>query len=148
MPSFTINEPHPTVAKNAYTYSGRGGAGNIFRAPETTKAAGVPTKALPVKETRGYYTGIGGAGNFRKAGTRPVMSLDEEYERAVAAESHPVSFTGRGGAGNAIRSASSKAGSVKAERKSSVDHRDSVESTHSARPTFWGRISGASVGSN
>lgn len=148
MPSFTVNEPHPTVAKNAYTYSGRGGAGNIFRAPETTKASGISTKAKPVKETRGFYTGIGGAGNYRKAGTRPVMSFEEEIERAAAAESHPVGHTGRGGAGNTFSTSSAASTKTASVRKSSTEHRASVESDRSGRPTFWGRISGASVNSN
>ena len=36
MPSYAITEPHPTVRRNAYAHTGRGGAGNTFRASSTT----------------------------------------------------------------------------------------------------------------
>src|SRR4051794_31059770 len=100
MPFYTITEPHPTVPQNSYTHSGRGGAGNIFRAPATTPASGVP----PLTQTRSndsarssvssgstssgagtrFYSGRGGAGNAHAASERPVISFDEEYARADA----------------------------------------------------------------
>ncbi|KAJ8112803.1 hypothetical protein ONZ43_g5311 [Nemania bipapillata] len=101
MPRFTIAEPHPTVGQNTYMHSGRGGAGNYFRAPETTPANGVVTqpKVLP-PTTSNFYSGRGGAGNARVSATRPLMSFDEEFKLQSQMEEKRVGYVGRGGAGN------------------------------------------------
>ncbi|KAK3359101.1 hypothetical protein B0T25DRAFT_564147 [Lasiosphaeria hispida] len=139
MPSYFITEPHPTVAKNSYTHSGRGGAGNFFRAPETTAPTGVPTQvstAMPVtsSSTR-FYSGRGGAGNAHASIARPVMSFDEEFARAeVRDQASVVTHVGRGGAGNVFNKlgASNSAGSTR---------RDSSSTDGSQRSGFWGRLS-------
>ncbi|KAI0456868.1 hypothetical protein F5B21DRAFT_501869 [Xylaria acuta] len=101
MPRFTIAEPHPTVGRDTYTHSGRGGAGNYFRAPATTPSSGVPTesKVLP-PSTSNFYSGRGGAGNARVSEKRPVMSFDEEFKLKSQIEQKRVGYVGRGGAGN------------------------------------------------
>ncbi|KAI0399433.1 hypothetical protein F4802DRAFT_603008 [Xylaria palmicola] len=101
MPRFTIAEPHPTVGQNTYMHSGRGGAGNYFRAPETTPASGVATesKVLP-PATASFYSGRGGAGNAHVSASRPVMSFDEEFKLQSQMEQKRVGYVGRGGAGN------------------------------------------------
>ena len=95
--------PHPTVAKNSYTHSGRGGAGNFFKAPATTPSAGVPTKVepAPVSTTR-FYSGRGGAGNAHASSERPVLSFGEEIARAEVRSKAAFAHVGRGGAGNVV----------------------------------------------
>ncbi|KAI1292539.1 hypothetical protein F5Y03DRAFT_19590 [Xylaria venustula] len=107
MPLFTIAEPHPTVGQNTYTHSGRGGAGNHFRAPATTPASGVTTtsKVLP-PSTSNFYSGRGGAGNAHVSQKRPVMSFDEEFKLQSQVEQKRVGYVGRGGAGNIYDAAS------------------------------------------
>lgn len=140
MPSYTITEPHPTVPQNSYTHAGRGGAGNIFRAPATTPASGVPTSTSVTATTTGsssssgsrFYSGRGGAGNARPAAARPVISFDEEYrERTVTTSS--AGYVGRGGAGNAV---ASRAGGRKDSDASSGSDSSSV------RSGFWARLKG------
>lgn len=101
MPHFTVAEPHPTVRQNTYTHSGRGGAGNFFRAPATTPASGVATepKVLP-PSTSNFHSGRGGAGNAHVSESRPVMSFDEEFKLQSLIEQKRVGHVGRGGAGN------------------------------------------------
>ncbi|KAL2268732.1 hypothetical protein VTJ83DRAFT_3578 [Remersonia thermophila] len=106
-PVYTITEPHPTVPQNSYTHSGRGGAGNFFRAPKTTSPSGVPTPAAlttttTTTTTTRFYSGRGGAGNAHAAASRaPALSFDEEFTRAEARDKTAhLSHVGRGGAGN------------------------------------------------
>jgi len=133
MPSYTINEPHPTVPKNSYTHSGRGGAGNFFRAPETTPSVGVPTRAptSAPSTTARFYSGRGGAGNVHAPTERTALSFDEEFKRAEVREKATTVSTGRGGAGNlystVVPSASSR--------------RDSESTNGSTRSGFWKRLS-------
>ncbi|KAK5662735.1 hypothetical protein OQA88_6142 [Cercophora sp. LCS_1] len=135
MPSFTITEPHPTVPKNSYVHSGRGGAGNFFRAPQTTSPAGVPTpatSAAPSSSTR-FYSGRGGAGNVHSAAERQTISFDEEFQRAeVREKTATITHVGRGGAGNVFSSSSTKGESSR---------RDSESTTGSTKSGFWGRLS-------
>ncbi|KAK3365799.1 hypothetical protein B0T24DRAFT_682869 [Lasiosphaeria ovina] len=144
MPRYTITEPHPTVVKNSYTHSGRGGAGNFFRAPATTAPTGVPTPVttttVPVSTGR-FYSGRGGAGNAHAASERPVISFDEEFSRAeVREKAATMGHVGRGGAGNVFGSGSGSSS------KSTKSRRDSSSTSGSARSGFWGRLS--NVGSN
>ncbi len=136
MPSYTITEPHPTVAKNSYTHSGRGGAGNFFRAPETTAPTGVPTPAVsaPRTTTTRFYSGRGGAGNAHAAEARPTLSFEEEFTRAeVRDKASTLTHVGRGGAGNVF----GRIGSSDKESK----RRDSSSTDGSAKSGFWGRLS-------
>ncbi len=117
---YTITEPHPTVQANAYTHSGRGGAGNTFRAPTSvTPAAGVPmplTKVVSGSSVSGptsgrFHAGRGGAGNAYPASARISLSLDGEYAYAAAvAKATTLGHVGRGGAGNVY--SASKASAV------------------------------------
>ncbi|KAL1878802.1 hypothetical protein VTK73DRAFT_7559 [Phialemonium thermophilum] len=152
MPStYTINEPHPTVPQNSYTHSGRGGAGNTFRAPATTPSTGIPTRSKPhpqppVKSSGRFYSGRGGAGNVHSASARlPALSLDEEYARASAREKASIVHVGRGGAGNIISSGGgSLAGAAPLERKYSTSSSVSSADSHaSTRSRLWGRLTGA-----
>ncbi len=148
MPQYTITEPHPTVAQNSYTHAGRGGAGNMFRAPLTTAPTGVPTKAKASSSSTGrFYSGRGGAGNAHTAAERVTLSLDEEFSRADVRAKSVTASSGRGGAGNIYTT-----GGAKKDRKNSSgsDHsmassrRDSTSTNGSARSGFWARLSTSS----
>ncbi|KAK4191441.1 hypothetical protein QBC35DRAFT_13502 [Podospora australis] len=141
MPSlYTITEPHPTVPKNSYTHSGRGGAGNFFRAPATTAPTGIPTPAAASatsKHSGRFYSGRGGAGNAHPSAERPVLSFDEEFTRAeVREKASTISHVGRGGAGNIFSN------TPKQDKKESTElsRRDSNSTTGSDRSGFWGRV--------
>ncbi|KAJ9134702.1 hypothetical protein NKR19_g8548 [Coniochaeta hoffmannii] len=145
MPRYVVTEPHPTVVQNTYIHAGRGGAGNLFRAPETTPATGVPTEVNPApkKASSGrFYSGRGGAGNVQSSSVRPVLSLDEEYALTEAREKHSLfAHVGRGGAGNFFGGGVQE----KKDRKMSIasdasGRRDSTSSSGSARSGFLGRI--------
>ncbi|OIW23588.1 hypothetical protein CONLIGDRAFT_135389 [Coniochaeta ligniaria NRRL 30616] len=148
MPRYVVTEPHPTVVQNTYIHAGRGGAGNLFRAPQTTPATGVPTEIKPAKAASSgrFYSGRGGAGNVHSAVQRPVLSLDEEYAITEAREkTSPFAHVGRGGAGNFVGGGVYPA--EKAEKKdrkmsvaSDVSRRDSTSSSGSARSTFLQRL--------
>ncbi|KAI6363729.1 hypothetical protein MCOR25_005795 [Pyricularia grisea] len=136
MPSYTINEPHPTVQQNTYTHSGRGGAGNTFLVSQpTTSPEGIPTKASVKSSSSSssrFFSGRGGAGNAH-ASQRPAMSFDDEYYAdAVRASSERV-YVGRGGAGNYCKK-NEDVHSVKSRR-------DSSSTSGSERSGFWGRLS-------
>ncbi|KAK0636305.1 hypothetical protein B0T17DRAFT_481857 [Bombardia bombarda] len=139
-PSITITEPHPTVPKNSYTHSGRGGAGNFFRAPATTAPTGIPTKtaAAPTTTTARFYSGRGGAGNAHAAVERPLLSFDEEFNRAeVREKAATLSHVGRGGAGNIFSSTHD----IKKDRKQSTSsRRDSSSTSGSVRSGFWNHL--------
>jgi len=157
MPRYTITEPHPTVAQNSYTHSGRGGLGNFFRAPATTSPAGVPTPVTASTAStttssgrsnspRRFYSGRGGAGNAHSTAVRPVLSFDEEFTRAeVREKTATMSHVGRGGAGNIFATG---AGGGLIERKKSLEdgeelgRRDSASTSGSGRSIsgFWGRV--------
>lgn len=142
MPHFTIAEPHPTVGQNSYMHSGRGGAGNYFRAPATTPAAGIATSpkatssssSATAKTTSNFYSGRGGAGNAHVSTTRPVMSFDEELRIQSQMEQKRVGYVGRGGAGNIYDAARPRS----PRRKDS----DGASSTSSAG-SFIDRVSSA-----
>ncbi|KAH8671523.1 hypothetical protein BX600DRAFT_510191 [Xylariales sp. PMI_506] len=149
MPSYTVNEPHPTVPKNSYTHSGRGGAGNFFRAPATTPAGGIPTSAVtsmplpPSSSSAGrFYSGRGGAGNARAASQRPVMSFDEQYKISSQMESKPMGHVGRGGAGNTYDNTSrSPSDASRRTSDASVRSHASDASSKSAKSGFLARLS-------
>ncbi|EGY13612.1 hypothetical protein HYQ45_005188 [Verticillium longisporum] len=121
-----VTTPRPTAAPNTRIHTGRGGAGNTFRAapsktsssspvsgsaaasasaPAAASSAGPSTArtAGPSSSTRRFYSGIGGAGNVHAAGERPAVSFEEEIARARAREKSGVGRVGIGGAGNIFR---------------------------------------------
>ncbi|KAI0836678.1 hypothetical protein F5Y06DRAFT_100870 [Hypoxylon sp. FL0890] len=137
MPDYTIAEPHPTVPKNTYTHSGRGGAGNYFRAPATTPSSGVETKPTTAKKTTSrFYSGRGGAGNAHVAAEKPVLSFDEEFARQSHIEQKPVGYVGRGGAGNVYGAT----GPSTARKGSDASSQHSTSSSDSLT-NIWSRIS-------
>ncbi|EOO02620.1 hypothetical protein UCRPA7_1883 [Phaeoacremonium minimum UCRPA7] len=149
MASYTVTEPHPTVPKNSYMHSGRGGAGNMFRAPtNTTPSTGVPTHPVSAPQPTGrFYSGRGGAGNAHAASERPTLSFDEEYARADAREkASTMGHVGRGGAGNVFASVSTNAHKERkhsnASSASTSSRRDSSSTDNSSiRSGFFGRLS-------
>lgn len=142
MPRYTITEPHPSVATNAYIHAGRGGAGNFVRAPQTTSPAGVPTPLHPstshastssVASTGRFYSGRGGAGNAHSHIERPVLSFEDEFSRADKRETSTAAkgyHVGRGGAGNFASSGSVSTG-LGGGRKSRTGSSSSAASTAS-----------------
>jgi hypothetical protein len=143
--TYYVNEPHPTVVQNTYTHAGRGGAGNLFRAPATTPSTGPITQLSPPKSlsTGRFYSGRGGAGNVHAAVERRALSVEEEYALTVAREkAASVGHVGRGGAGNVFN------GGVQVEKKDrkhsmasdASDRRDSASSDGSVRSGFFGRL--------
>lgn len=131
--TYLINEPHPTVAKNSYTHSGRGGAGNFFKAPATTPSTGIPTKVEPTPASTGrFYSGRGGAGNAHASAERPVLSFSEEFARAEVRAKAAFAHVGRGGAGNVV---------ISNDSTSKKSRRDSSSTDASERSGFWHRLS-------
>jgi hypothetical protein len=141
--NYMIAEPHPTVTAGSYTHSGRGGAGNTFRATPSTAA---PAPKASVKATtasrssRKFYSGIGGAGNVHRPEERATMNFDEEFDRAKVRDAAPSVHVGVGGAGNVFRRSS---GSSESGSDSGSSHRASHDSS-SSTAGFWGRLSTSS----
>lgn len=140
MPSqYSITEPHPTA--NKFVHSGRGGAGNTFRAPKTSEGinargpASLFEAGLPASSSK-VSSGRGGAGNIHHTSERPVFSFDEELERQNTRERKMkdggVCHVGRGGAGNWTSSR---------PESSRKDSTSSADSNASARSGFFGRLS-------
>ncbi|EXJ94846.1 hypothetical protein A1O1_03244 [Capronia coronata CBS 617.96] len=106
---YSIVEPHPSVPATHYFSTGRGGAGNVTRAPSSvtqgTDATGPASRIWvesPETHRKTFTAGRGGAGNVYPASERAIFSFDEELERQLSQERHaaPVYHVGRGGAGN------------------------------------------------
>ncbi|KAH8821164.1 hypothetical protein F5884DRAFT_76893 [Xylogone sp. PMI_703] len=144
---YRVTEPHPTVTTNHYTHSGRGGAGNTFRAPQTTRGPDATGPAshfkdgIPFNSNARFSSGRGGAGNVHYNRERTIFSFDEELQRQTTREMKEKQggstwHVGRGGAGNLM-----VAGSKSAIRKGSMSSSSSEESTGSARSGFLGRLS-------
>lgn len=142
MSQYTVTEPHPTVPKGSYTRSGRGGAGNFFRAPATTPAAGVPTTAKPTAPAHErFYSGRGGAGNAHPSTDRPMLSFDEQYKLQSHIEGRLSGHVGRGGAGNVYADGASPITPGAGHRKDSdASSRHSNGSTGSTRSGFLARL--------
>jgi hypothetical protein len=109
--TYHLTEPHPSVPKTNYIYSGRGGAGNIRHVDATAltdgqTATGPASRVkLPSHSPTAYFTaGRGGAGNVHREKERAIFSFDEELERQRKMMEHqaPVYHVGRGGAGNLV----------------------------------------------
>jgi hypothetical protein len=140
--SYRVTEPHPSVPSSAYMHSGRGGAGNTFRAPTTTQGSsawGPPSAvALPVSSNK-FTSGRGGAGNVHNASERAIFSFDEELERQQNREEHaaPVYHIGRGGAGNwATNEPTSRPHSPRKSSSSSINTDDSSRGRRSVEGVF------------
>jgi hypothetical protein len=137
--TFQLVEPHPKV--NVYAHTGRGGAGNFFKAPKTSNGstargpASLFEHGLP-KNTSNFSSGRGGAGNIHKPSERAIFSFDEELAlqrtREDKMKGGAVYHVGRGGAGNF---ASTRPESSRKESSSSTDSNDSL------RAGFFGRLS-------
>ncbi|KAI1778586.1 hypothetical protein F4818DRAFT_406544 [Hypoxylon cercidicola] len=139
MPNFTITEPHPTVQRDSYTHSGRGGAGNYFRAPATTPAEGVAMMPTTTSHTTSrFHSGRGGAGNAHVSVEKPVLSFDEEFAHQSHVEQKPICYVGRGGAGN-IYAANEVNASL--GRKSSDASSQHSTSSAGSLPNIWSRLS-------
>lgn len=137
---YQITEPHPSAGK--YIHSGRGGAGNTFRAPTTSSPTSARGPAslfggqIPLTSTK-FSSGRGGAGNIHPSSERAAFSFDEELERQTSRERKmkeegAVYHVGRGGAGNWI--SARPAG----DRKDSSSSSDSIGS---GRSGFLNRLS-------
>lgn len=137
---YSVNEPHPTAS--TYIHSGRGGAGNAFKAPKLTSGSSAHGPAslfeggLPQTSSK-FSSGRGGAGNIHKSSDKAVFSFDEELDRQTTRqrklEEGGVYHVGRGGAGNMFTGRSPSTSS--SGRKSSASSSDSV------RSGFFGRLS-------
>ncbi|KAI3542479.1 hypothetical protein CSPX01_06957 [Colletotrichum filicis] len=151
MPSqIFVTEPHPTVAPNTYIYSGRGGFGNIRKAPQVlTPATGIttPLKPAPIPTgnggaTRRFYSGIGGAGNRHEAPERPVRTFDEDFDRQEVRDRAAVGHVGIGGAGNVTRRVSD-ASSVHSGDSEESASTSSLKSLKNRGGNFWRRVTKA-----
>jgi hypothetical protein len=140
MPSqYQVTEPHPHPGK--YSHAGRGGAGNIFKAPKASEgttahgAASLFETGLPKSNSR-FSSGRGGAGNIHEPSERAIFSFDEELDRQSTRERKlkdgAVYHVGRGGAGNFATTRPDSS------RKNSTS---SAGSDGSARSGFFGRLS-------
>ncbi|ATZ49403.1 hypothetical protein BCIN_04g05560 [Botrytis cinerea B05.10] len=133
---YQVTEPHPHVATSSFIHSGRGGAGNTFKAPKTTNGsnargpASLFTLGLPQTSSK-FSSGRGGAGNILPTSKKAPFSFDEELERQSTREKKMSEggmwHVGRGGAGNYA------SGRPASERKSSTSSEDSNGSIRSAR---------------
>jgi len=108
---YSIVEPHPSVPSSHYFSTGRGGAGNVTRAPPSTTpgtdATGPAARVnltTPTHPRKNFVAGRGGAGNVHPSSERAIFSFDEELERQLSQDRHaaPVYHVGRGGAGNLV----------------------------------------------
>ncbi|KAI6084658.1 hypothetical protein F4821DRAFT_167519 [Hypoxylon rubiginosum] len=139
MPNFTITEPHPTIQRNSYAHSGRGGAGNYFRAPATTPASGITTVPTTSSQTTArFHSGRGGAGNAVVSAAKPVLSFDEEFAHQSHVEQKPVCYVGRGGAGNVYAANNVKPSPTRKGSDASSQHSSSSTGSLS---NIWSRLS-------
>jgi len=141
MPSnYSVVEPHPTA--NTFVHSGRGGAGNTFKAPKTSSGSSARGPAslipsLPQSSSSKFSSGRGGAGNIHPSSEKALFSFDEELERQTTRERKikdgAVYHVGRGGAGNMAQ---------RREASKRKDSSSSGESDGSSRTSgFFSRLS-------
>jgi len=122
---YSVTEPHPTA--NKFIHAGRGGAGNTFKAPKTSKGstargpASLFEDGLPQGNSK-FSSGRGGAGNIHPSNEKAIFSFDEELERQSTRERKmkegAIYHIGRGGAGNF---AQTKPASSRKDSSSSAD---------------------------
>ncbi|KFA77314.1 hypothetical protein S40288_01297 [Stachybotrys chartarum IBT 40288] len=120
MPStYIVTESSPVTT--TVIRSGRGGAGNMYRATPSSSSSSAPSRTAILTASalagsaRRFYSGIGGAGNAHAANERPPLALDDDFRRAAAREHTSVCHTGIGGAGNVYRRKASDASSASSE---------------------------------
>lgn len=145
MSSYTVTEPHPTVAQGSMVRTGRGGYANHVRAPVTTPASGVPSisKPMPPSSDRKIRTGRGGAANIHSASDVPAVSFDEQYKlQSHIEESSTRIMGGRGGWGNMAKD--DKTSRRKSSDASSQRSGSSSGSTSSVRSGFLKRLTSIS----
>ena len=143
--NYSIVEPHPSVPATHYFSTGRGGAGNRVKAPQSvTRGSDATGPAARVSLSsshnarKSFTTGRGGAGNVHPSSERAIFSFDEELERQLSQERHaaPVYHVGRGGAGNVSASSNSSSSTacryLETDRRRSSDSRGSFGSTASS----------------
>jgi hypothetical protein len=146
MPSFHITEPHPSVS-SPYIYSGRGGAGNLHRAPTsvtngaTASGPASLVKLSPLSSNAYFTSGRGGAGNMHREKERAMFSFDEELQQQerLRSQQAPVYHVGRGGAGNLVDEMSA----TKSGRQGSTSSVESVAEESGVRRSLegvWGKI--------
>jgi len=138
--SYSVVEPHPTA--NTFVHSGRGGAGNTFKAPKTTQGstargpASLFEAGLPQGSGK-FSSGRGGAGNIHPSSEKAIFSFDEELERQTTRERKikdgAIYHVGRGGAGNFAQTRAASG------RKDSSSSRDSDDSSRTSG--FFSRLS-------
>ena len=134
--TYSVTEPHPNVSR--YTHSGRGGAGNTFKAGQISSGATARGPAslfggiIPQTSSR-FSSGRGGAGNIKPVSEKAIFSFDEELERQSSREKKlaegAIYHVGRGGAGNW------------ASISPSSSRKDSSSSDESTRSGFFSRLS-------
>jgi hypothetical protein len=147
---YRVTEPHPTISGNNNIHSGRGGAGNTFKAPVTTSgpdASGPASRfanGLPSYNANArFVSGRGGAGNVHLNRERAIFSFDEELQRQTTREMMEKEggaswHVGRGGAGNLMSSRSPS----RSARKGSASSTGSAASNESSKSYgFFRRIS-------
>jgi hypothetical protein len=137
---YLVTEPHPHPGK--YIHSGRGGAGNTFKAPKTSNGSSANGPAslfetgLPDTTASKFSSGRGGAGNIHHKSERAIFSFDEELERQSTQEKRvkegAVWHVGRGGAGN---------WTTTRPESSRKDSTNSADSDDSRRSGFFSRLS-------
>lgn len=140
---YQVTEPHPHVSASSFIHSGRGGAGNTFKAPKTTDGshargpASLFSRGLPETSSK-FSSGRGGAGNILPSSKKALFSFDEELERQSTREKKMSEgglwHVGRGGAGNY---ATGRPANERKESTSSVDSNGSAGSVRSGG--FLGR---------
>jgi len=130
--SYIITEPAPSTT--SYIRSGRGGAGNTFRASSPTTRSSSTTSSSHNQQPRRFFSGVGGAGNAHEASERPAVSLDDEVRRMAAREEHAarLGHCGIGGAGNVYRRSGSDAS----------DSSASSISSQTSKSKLWARVTG------
>lgn len=145
--NYIFTEPAPSTT--TYMRSGRGGAGNTYRASSSSSSSSAQTKNIsppsPSSATRRFFSGIGGAGNVHEADKqrRPELlrSLDDGSTTSgglLRDQPPSVGYCGRGGAGNVYRRKTSDASSDAASVASNA-------SSVSAKAKMWvARLSGSS----
>lgn len=134
MSRYQFPEPQPN---STYLHSGRGGAGNVFRAPRTQPSLSLSKFSSILSSTSKHFSsGRGGAGNIHCASRRDTasVSVNEVLTRHSKFLEDGVYHTGRGGAGNTI--ASSRPSTIRTNSSSSVESAQSFSSRINSRIKF------------
>jgi len=146
--TYSVTEPHPSVRPNRYMHTGRGGAGNSFKAPATSEGntasgpASLFTQGLPKQSssTAKFSSGRGGAGNIHLSSEKAPFSFDEELERqstrARKEKDGALWHVGRGGAGNWANTVSSSSNASSSRKDSMSSQGSNVSGFFETQPYF------------